>query len=50
MIQINRPRNWKRENILQLIKELIDVERYNAFMNRSINKFKEKWKSFEHIQ
>jgi hypothetical protein len=42
LIQIERPINWKREKLLDTIKDLINVEKYNAVVSRTINKFKVK--------
>jgi hypothetical protein len=49
LIQIERPMNWNREKLLDIIKDLINVERYNATVSRTINKFKIKWNHFENI-
>ena len=38
LIQIERPINWNREKLLDIIKDLINVERYNAIESRTINK------------
>jgi hypothetical protein len=39
--------NWNRDKLLDTIKDLINVERYNATAFRTTNKFKAKWKHFE---
>jgi hypothetical protein len=49
LIQIERPMNWDRERLLDTIKDLINVERYNAVVSKTINKFKVKWILFENI-
>ncbi len=49
LIQIERPMNWDRERLLDTIKDLINVERYNAVVSTTINKFKVKWILFENI-
>jgi hypothetical protein len=49
LIQIERPINWDRERLLDTIKDLINVERYNAGVSKTINKFKLKWTLFENI-
>jgi hypothetical protein len=49
LIQIERPMNWNKEKLLDTIKDLINVERYNATISRTINKFKIKWNHFENI-
>jgi hypothetical protein len=47
LIHIERPMNWNREKCLEAIKDLINVEQYNAVVSRTINKFKVKWILFE---
>jgi predicted transcriptional regulator len=49
LIQIERPMNWNREKLLDTIKDLINVERYNAVVSRTINKFNLKWNIFENL-
>jgi hypothetical protein len=49
LIQIERPMNWDRERLLDTIKDLINVERYNAVVSKTINKFKVNWILFENI-
>ena len=49
LIQIERPMNWDRQRLLDTIKDLINVERYNAVVSKTINKFKIKWEAFENI-
>jgi hypothetical protein len=49
IIQIERPTNWNKEKLLDTIKDLMNVERYNATVSRTINKFKIKWNHFENI-
>jgi hypothetical protein len=49
LIQIERPINWDRDRLLDTIKDLINVERYNAVVSKTINKFKVKWTLFENI-
>ena len=50
LIQIERPMNWNREKLLDTIKDLINVERYNAVVSRTINKFNLKWNIFENLK
>ena len=47
--QIERPLNWNREKLLDTIKELMHIERYNAIVSRTVDKFKVKWDLFENI-
>ncbi len=49
LIQIERPINWDRERLLDTIKDLINVERYNAVVSKTSNKFKLKCTLFENI-
>jgi hypothetical protein len=49
LIQIERPMNWNREKLLDTIKDLINVERYNAVVSRTINKFNLKWNIFDNL-
>ena len=49
LIQIERPLNWKRDKLLDTIKELMNIEQYNAIASRTSNKFKIKWEAFENI-
>jgi hypothetical protein len=49
LIQIERPTNWNREKLIYTIKDLINVERYNASVSRTINKFIVKWNQFKSI-
>jgi exonuclease III len=43
MIQIERPMNWDREKLKNLVKEMIQVEKYNSTLSRSLHKFESKW-------
>jgi hypothetical protein len=43
MIQIDRPVNWTKENILKLANELKWVEMYNAKMLNKLEETKSKW-------
>jgi len=47
LIQIIRPRNWSENNIIDLIKELMNIEKYNAIKNRNTDKFEKKWLIFK---
>jgi exonuclease III len=50
LIQIERPVHWNRSNIVNIIKDLINTEKYNACMSKSIIKFKTKWNILDNIQ
>ena len=41
--------NWNREKLLETIKDLINVEQYNAVVSRTINKFNLKWNIFDNL-
>jgi hypothetical protein len=43
LIQLERPKNWNREKLLNTIMDLINVECYNAIVSKTINKFNVKW-------
>ena len=47
LIQIERPKNWNAEKILNIVRDLMNVERYNAINNRNIKKFNDRWQSFK---
>jgi hypothetical protein len=49
MVQIIRPKEWNMNKVLNLIKELKNMECYNSKINGSKNKFKNKWLIFENI-
>ncbi len=49
LIQIERPLNWNREKFLDTIKNLMNIERYDAIVSRTGKKFKIKWEAFENI-
>ncbi len=38
LIQIERPMSWNREKLIDTIKDLINVECYNAIVSRTTNK------------
>jgi hypothetical protein len=46
MIQIERPKNWKEENITNICRELMKIENYNSKEMKTLPKFIEKWKFF----
>jgi hypothetical protein len=49
LIQINRPINWTVNNIKNSIKELINMEKYNAIKCFKINNFNSKWNNFVNL-
>jgi hypothetical protein len=49
LIQIERPKNWNKERIIVIIKNLIETERYNAIKYKKLNKFKKTWNIYEKL-
>jgi hypothetical protein len=49
IIQIERPTNWTRQKILDIINHLINAERYNPNISRTTDKFKIRRKAFDNI-
>jgi hypothetical protein len=49
LIQIIRPSNWSENNIIDLIKELMNLEKYNSIKTRNIDKFERKWIIFKNL-
>jgi hypothetical protein len=47
LIQIERPMNWDQEKLHTIIRELINIEQFNANASRSIDKFNMKWNYFQ---
>ncbi len=46
MIQIERPKNWSEENIKNIVKNIIDIERHNTVNETQNLKFHKKWDLF----
>ena len=49
LIQIERPMNWDQDKLHTIIRELINIEQYNANASRSIDKFNMKWKYLQKL-
>jgi hypothetical protein len=49
MIQIVRPTNWSRGSVVELIKEIINKEKYNSLIYKLNKRFTNQWKKFELI-
>ena len=49
LIQIERPRNWKKDKVDTLIKNLMEIERFNAYKQNKIMKFNKIWKKYEKL-
>jgi hypothetical protein len=47
LIQIERPRNWKKDKVDTLIKNLMEIERFNAYKQNKIMKFNKIWKNMK---
>jgi hypothetical protein len=43
LIQIARPRNWNDGNMLSLLNDLVETERYIAYKNFNLKLFLSKW-------
>ena len=50
LIQIERPKNWNKNNVIEVIKQLINLEKYNAIKYNNKIKFDNKWKKFENLR
>jgi hypothetical protein len=46
LIQIERPKNWTEEKIIKISNELINLEKYNATVKRTLPKFLKTWNRF----
>ena len=49
MVQVVRPKMWNMSKMINLIRELKNIESYNAKINRIVNKLNNKWSIFENI-
>ncbi len=49
MIQIVRPTNWNRGRVVELINEIINMEKYNSLIYKLDKRFTNQWKKFELI-
>jgi hypothetical protein len=49
LIQIDRPKNWNRDKIIQLTKDLISIEKYNSRKLKTETNFRKKWDKYEHL-
>ena len=47
LIQIDRPTNWNKDNVINAALEIIKIEKYNAKINNHLTKFKAKWNEIE---
>jgi len=43
MIQIERPTFWTNSELASMIKEITNIEKYNAIVAKSLTKFEQKW-------
>jgi hypothetical protein len=48
-IQIKRPKNWDKNNIIKIITNLMNIEIHNAFKENNIDKIEKKWKHFHKL-
>jgi hypothetical protein len=49
LIQIERPVNWNQDKLMNVVRELINIERYNANLSQSTIKFYLKWHNFDNF-
>jgi hypothetical protein len=49
LIQIERPKNWNNDKLVELITSIIKIEEYNANLNRTFQKFKSTWNFIQSI-
>jgi hypothetical protein len=47
LIQIERPTNWNKDNVIKAALEIIKIEKYNAKINNHLTKFNSKWNEIE---
>jgi hypothetical protein len=47
LIQMDRPQNWNSSHIINLIREIIAIEKYNSKSPSSIVKYERKWPDIE---
>jgi len=50
LIQIERPTNWSKENIVRIIRQIRKIEMSNAEEAHDIERFKRKWTKFHIIE
>jgi hypothetical protein len=43
MIQIERPQSWSNENLSVLVRDILNMERYNSNRNGKMEHFKRRW-------
>jgi hypothetical protein len=46
MIQIDRPKNWDKTKVIESIKTIMNIEKYNSIKYKQESKFYNKWKQF----
>jgi hypothetical protein len=49
LIQIKRPTNWTKDNLMTIINNLIRIEKYIAVRERKLEKFEIKWQNLTNI-
>jgi hypothetical protein len=50
LIQIDRPKNWDKKKIVNVIKNLMNIEKYNAIKNKKILKFNKIWNKYSNLE
>jgi hypothetical protein len=43
LIQIERPSNWSENNLKKIVKDIVDVEKYNHSVNGKMLMYEQKW-------
>jgi hypothetical protein len=49
LIQIDRPKNWNRDTLIDKIKGLMNIEKHNAYNLKTIEKYNKKWKKYDNL-
>ena len=49
LIQIERPSNWKRNDLTRMINEILKIEKYNHIVAKNIGKYEHKWSKLDVI-
>jgi hypothetical protein len=50
MIQIERPTNWNKNKVKEIIINLINIEKYNSIKFKTETKFHKKWNNFKNLR
>ena len=50
MIQIERPTNWNKNKVKEIIINLVNIEKYNSIKFKTETKFHKKWNNFKNLR